>query len=98
MREIFIDGPGQFTSDGSNTKFTLESVQNEPGGFRSVGVVQLTCSLQTAKRLANFLQTMIERLETEASPLPKSETESPPRKEGVDETRHLLSTRSAPHT
>jgi hypothetical protein len=98
MREIFIDGPGQFTSDGSNIKFTLESVQNEPGGFRSVEVVQLTCSLQTAKRLTTFLQEMTKRLDAEVGLLPKSEAELPPRKEGVDETRRLLSTRGAPHT
>jgi hypothetical protein len=97
MNEVFVDGPGHFTSDGNNIKFTLVSVQKDQADlFRPADVIQIVCSLQAASRIAAFLHSVTQQTQSSSAVSP-SVQDTPPLPEGVGEERHLLSKRSVPH-
>lgn len=98
MNEVFVDGPGHFTSDGNNIKFTLVSVQKDQGGlFRPMDVIQVVCSLQAAGRIAAFLHSATQQTQSSRVVSPTvQDTPSLPEEEVVEE-RHLLSKRGVPH-
>jgi hypothetical protein len=97
MNEVFVDGPENFTSDGSNIKFTLVSVQKDQGGlFRPADVVQVVCSLQAASRIAAFLHSVTQETQSSSAVAPEVQ-DTPSVSEGVVEERRLLSKRGVPH-
>jgi hypothetical protein len=87
MNEIFVDGPGQFTSDGTTIKFTFVSVQKEGATFRPIEVLQLVCSQHAATRISAFLSSATE--ETQQSPK-VADSLTPTSVESASEERQLL--------
>src|SRR6516164_1770027 len=95
MHEVFVDGPGQFTSDGNNIKFTFVSVKKVEGGaFRPTDVIQLVCTLQTASRIAAFLHAATD---AKQPALTAESQRTLPSSEGAVEERRPLGRTNLPH-
>ena len=96
MYEVFVDGPGHFTSDGNNIKFTLVSVQKVEGDtFKPADVIQLVCTVQTASRIATFLHSAAE--ESKKPPLAPETQRTHPSSDDAVEERRVLGKTNVPH-
>jgi hypothetical protein len=100
MNETFVDRPGDLTSDGKHIKFTLQSVKKQSDGrYALEDVIQIACSVDTAKQLSDFLSDFInahsatvDQHVVQSKESRTGET-SPP----VEERRVLSEKRSTPH-
>jgi hypothetical protein len=96
MHEMFVDGPGNFTSDGNNIKFTLISVQKVEGDiFKPADVIQLVCTVQAASRIATFLHSAAE--ESKKPPLTLESQRTRPSSNDAVEERRALGKTNVPH-
>ncbi len=101
MNEIFVDGPGDFTSDGKTLKFTLLSVKKIANGqYTPQDVLQIVCSHDAAKRISSFLAKITSEQSVEVSQEVAKENDEKPREisNPIIEKKRLLSKRqSSPH-